>query len=95
MKETAVERRLIKRVKDAGGRCMKILPVERGFPDRLVLLPGGRFFLVELKAPGGKLRPDQRVFIDRAAKMGIKVYVLYSTEQVNEWVDARLAEVST
>jgi rRNA maturation protein Rpf1 len=70
MKETAVERRLIKRVKDAGGRCMKILPVERGFPDRLVL-------------------------IDRAAKMGIKVYVLYSTEQVNEWVDARLAEVST
>jgi len=87
VRETAVERRLIKKVKEAGGVCMKVMPVVRGYPDRLVLLPVGRLFLVETKAPDGALRPDQRVFIDRAAAIGVEVAVLYTTRQVDEWVE--------
>jgi hypothetical protein len=93
--ETAVERRLKKRVEDARGICMKIWPVVRGYPDRLVLLPRGRFYFVETKAPKGELRPDQRAFIKKCAAIGIPVAVLYTTEQVNEWVDAHTREGET
>jgi hypothetical protein len=85
MKETAVEKRLIKRVKDAGGVCMKVMPVVAGYPDRLVLLPVGRLFLIETKAPDGKLRPLQRVFKDRAEAIGVPVAVLSSTREVDAW----------
>lgn len=90
MKETAVEKRLIKRVKDAGGVCMKVMPVVAGYPDRLVLLPGGRLYLIETKAPNGRLRPMQEVFISRAEKIGVPVAVLYTTAMVNEWADAHI-----
>jgi len=41
-------------VKVAGGEFLKIQGT-RGWPDRLVLLPNGRHFFVELKRPGGEL----------------------------------------
>lgn len=93
MKETVVERRLIKRVRDAGGKCMKFMPVVRGYPDRLVMFPpDGRLYLVETKAPNGKLRPAQVAFIQQAKAIGHEVAVLYTTQQVDAWVDARIAE---
>ena len=90
MRESSVERRLKKRVQDAGGICMKIMPVVRGYPDRLILLPGGRLFLVETKAPTGALRAAQKVFRQRAEAIGVPVDVLYSTHEVDSWVDARI-----
>lgn len=92
VQETAVEGHLIKRVKGAGGICMKIMPIVAGYPDRLVLLPGGRLFLVETKAPKGVLRPVQRVFKTRAEAIGVPVAVLYTSAQVDTWMDARLKE---
>jgi hypothetical protein len=68
------------------------VPQVRGYPDRLVILPWGRIFLVETKAPKGELRPAQRVFIERAAKIGVVVPVLWTVEQVDEWVAARMSE---
>lgn len=89
MRETAVERRLTKAVKEAGGISIKIMPVVAGVPDRLVLLPGGKIRLVETKAPGGRLRPVQRVFADRAAKLGIPVTVLSTPDEVTEWMETQ------
>lgn len=37
--------------------------VGKGLPDLLVLIPGGRLALVEVKGPKGKLTPDQEKFI--------------------------------
>ena len=37
--------------------------VGRGFPDLLVLIPGGGLALVEVKSPKGKLTPDQEKFL--------------------------------
>jgi hypothetical protein len=92
MRETAVEKRLIKQARAVGGDAMKIMPVVRGYPDRLVILPYGRFFFVETKAPDGKLRPDQIAFKNRVARMGIEVHVLYTTKEVDAWVRAHAEE---
>ena len=86
MRETAVERSLAKAVRGAGGLTVKIMPVVAGVPDRLVLLPGGRLFLVEAKAPTGRLRPAQRIWHERAARLGIPVAVLHSPQEVAEWL---------
>lgn len=88
MRETTVEKRLSDLVRKAGGRSLKVMPVIAGTPDRLVMLPMGRMYWVETKAPGGRLRPSQRVWHERAAAMGIKVAVLPSIEAVEEWVAA-------
>lgn len=88
MRESSVERRLIKEVNAAGGLCYKVMPVTAGLPDRMVILPGGRIFLIETKAPGGRLRPAQRVVHARMADRGVEVVVLSSTEEVADWVEA-------
>ena len=81
-----MEKRLIKKVKEAKGICMKVMPVVAGYPDRLVILPGNVLRLVETKAPGGTLRPAQRAFITRASACDVPVAVLHTTAQVDAWV---------
>jgi hypothetical protein len=53
--ESAVERKLKAAIKAVGGRCIKLPAIwYGGIPDRLVLLPGGRVWFVELKRVGGR-----------------------------------------
>ena len=60
MREKQVEQRLVQEVKKRGGICPKFVsPGFAGMPDRLILLPGGRFAFAELKAPGEKPRSLQ------------------------------------
>ena len=51
MRESLVERKLTSLVKERGGWAIKFVPSVSGLPDRIVLLPTGRLFFVELKAP--------------------------------------------
>lgn len=84
--ENAVERHLARRVQQIGGMTVKMVPVVAGVPDRLVILPSGAIRLVELKKPTGKLRPAQEVWHRKAAKRGVIVPVLYSSQQVDDWL---------
>ena len=60
MQERDIEKLLISAVKAVGGVAYKFVsPGHAGVPDRLVILPGGKTFFVELKAPGKKERPLQ------------------------------------
>lgn len=62
MRESEVEKHLVKKVKELGGLCWKFTsPGTAGVPDRIVILPWGKVVFVELKAPYGKLRPIQVV----------------------------------
>ena len=90
MKEAAVEARLRQRVKALGGMAIKISPISQaGLPDRLVLLPGGRAFFVELKRPvGGRLSAIQLVVHPRLEALGFPVAVLNTTELVDQWLDS-------
>lgn len=69
-----------------GGKAVKLSPLEKGTPDRLVLLPGGRVKLVELKTYKGRLSVAQKVWHSRAAQLGTPVAVLYGREGVDAWV---------
>lgn len=46
---------------------------ERGWPDRLFLLPGGRPLLIEFKRPGEMPRPNQGRIIERLRLNGYLV----------------------
>lgn len=88
MLEEAVEQGLHRKVRQRGGETYKICPEYcAGIPDRLVLLPGGRVYLVELKSETGTLRPDQVIWHEKAAAVGVTVVVLSGTKEVNAWLD--------
>lgn len=85
--ERDVERRLRQRTEALGGRCIKITTV-RGWPDRLLVLPGGHHQFVELKRPsGGRLSPAQRVVHEMLRRLGHPVEVAWSPEQVDQVID--------
>ena len=85
MKETEIEKKLVKSVKAKGGIAPKFVsPGYAGMPDRLVLLPGGVFAFAELKAPGMKPRPLQVARHRMLRSLGFKVYVIDGTEQIEE-----------
>lgn len=85
MQESAVEKYLVDQVKKRGGWALKFIsPGVAGVPDRIVLLPGGRIFFAELKIPGAKARPLQLAVHRQLQKLGFKVYVIDSKEQVRE-----------
>jgi hypothetical protein len=83
MKEKEVEQKLVKMVKSFGGICPKFVsPGFDGMPDRLILLPNGKFAFAELKAPGEKPRPLQAARHRMLRKLGFKVYVIDGIEQI-------------
>lgn len=74
MSEKDIERKLKKRVKAMGCLCLKFeSPGFTGVPDRMILMPGGEMFFVELKAPGKKERPRQRYVQDQLRALGFIV----------------------
>lgn len=89
MRETRVEQRFNKRVKELGGWPIKILPSISGLPDRMAILPGGIIRFVELKAPTGTVAPHQTVVHRRLATLGCPVVVLATLDEVDTWADSQ------
>ena len=88
LREKTIEAALVKEVKRRGGICPKFTsPGMDGMPDRLVLLPHGRFCFVEVKAPGEKPRPLQVHRHKQLKRLGFKVYVLDGFEQIEGILD--------
>jgi hypothetical protein len=86
--EASVERHLIKRVKALKGLAIKVMFLT-GWPDRMVLLPGGRIVWFELKRPkGGRFQPLQPYWIKTLRKLGFGVYVCKTKQEVDEVLDA-------
>lgn len=85
IRESVVENHLIKRVKEAKGFTIKIRFM-RGWPDRIVLLPGGILLFIELKRPvGGKFEPLQERIHDKLLWLGFYVQVWNTKEQIDEY----------
>lgn len=81
--EATVENHLVKRVKELRGLCLKVLFI-RGFPDRIVLLPGARILFFELKRPvGGQFEPLQLRWHGKLRALGFVVFVCRTKEEVD------------
>jgi len=91
MRESEIERYLVRRVKELGGEVRKVKWIgRRGAPDRIVMLPDKngkwawepRSCWVELKATGKKPEPHQLREHERMRRMGQRVEVIDSIEGV-------------
>lgn len=86
--EKAIEDYLKKRVREIGGKCIKMLPTfESGIPDRQILYKG-RVVFVELKKEGKEARPLQVVYMQELNKHGFETRVIDTKEQVDELINA-------
>jgi hypothetical protein len=75
MREKEIEQYLREEVKKLGGKAYKFVsPGSQGVPDRLVCLPGGRIYFVELKAPGKTSSPMQYKQQADLRRLGCQVY---------------------
>ena len=73
------------------GYTMKLVPSDKGAPDRLVLLPCGIVRLVEVKREGGQLSPAQKFWHQRAEGLQVPVDVVVGRAGVDAWAERMLA----
>lgn len=87
--EKALEPELVRRLNaDLGLECLKYFnPNKPGYPDRLILLPGGRVVWVEVKSRGVKPRPMQVYRHDFLRRMGHIVEVVDSPDGITRVVN--------
>ena len=75
--EKLLEKTLRERIKDLGGIALKFHCLSfTGFPDRVVLMPFGRIYFVELKSEGKKPTKIQLVVHEQLRSLGFKVSVI-------------------
>lgn len=77
--EKGIETKLRNEVKRLRGWAIKLLSTyQKGLPDRMVLMPGGRIYFVELKSEGKKPTAIQLWVHEQLRALGFKVYVIDS-----------------
>lgn len=87
MRESTLERRLVREVERIGGLAPKFVsPGNNGVNDRLVILPGGVTVYVEMKAPGEPLRPLQEWWKQKLVQRGHRHYKLDSVEAIDRFI---------
>ena len=79
--ERYIERNAGQEVQLAWPGALWIKMRDVGFPDRLVILPGGKMLFIEFKSPTGTLRPAQRAIISTLQRLGVPVYVCSTTRE--------------
>jgi Holliday junction resolvase-like predicted endonuclease len=82
--EKHIEAYLVKRVKALGGIAYKWRG-HGGAADRIIVLPDGTVWFVEVKTIGGRLSALQKVFAADMARLKQKYAVLWTKEQVDEF----------
>lgn len=83
--EKALERRLAGECKKRGWLCLKYSNTQMtGYPDRLVLLPGGRVAWVEVKSRGRRPTAMQHHRHAELRRMGHVVHVVDSVGSIEE-----------
>ena len=86
--EKFFEKKLRETVAKLGGIAIKLLsPSFTGLPDRLVLMPGGRVWFVELKSPGKKQTPRQLIVSEQLRRLGFVILVIDSEITLNEFLN--------
>lgn len=91
--EKAIEAYLVRKVTAMGGECLKFSShTDTGYPDRLLLLPGGKTIWVEVKSKGEKPRLLQEVRMARLRRLGFEAHVVDSREKVEEILKLKIED---
>ena len=69
-----------------GGKSQWMRFAWRGAPDLLGQLTDGRILCVECKAPSGRLRPDQEMFLATVRNQGGCAFVARSVDDAKEQI---------
>lgn len=95
-RESAVEKHLVRQVREAGGIAAKhVSPGRAGDPDRLVAMPvqrcptcgrGAAVALLELKRPGEAPRPLQQARIEQWLAVGVRAGYADSPGAVDQFL---------
>lgn len=90
--EKYLERKLREEIKNRGGWALKFHCLSfTGMPDRMVLMPGGKIWFVELKDRGVKPSSRQRLVHGQLTARGFRVRVVDSPEALS----ALMGEIET
>jgi len=92
--EKDVELYLVKEVRKLNGKAFKVQsPGNNGFPDRLIVFPGNRMILAEIKRPGQKPRALQMRMIVFLRMLSIEVLVIDCKKQVDAFCEVMRKEI--
>ncbi len=97
MRESEVENYLVWKIETSGGKTFKFKsPSQRGVADRIVCMPNGETWFIELKRPkGGRLAPLQAIFRDEVVKLQQRYALLTNKKEIDEWTHEYLTRCST
>lgn len=62
--------------------------VRKGWPDITAILSGGKALMIECKSEKGKLRPEQKIMLDRLEKQGALTLIARSGHEVYEFLQS-------
>jgi hypothetical protein len=86
MLEKDIENLLVWHVERIGGKAYKFCsPSNRGVSDRIVCLPDGTTWFIELKKKGGRLSVQQQLFAGDMLLLNQKYACLWNAEEVEKW----------
>lgn len=84
MRESQLEQKLVTHIKNLGGIAYKFTsPNRRAVPDRLCIMPCGRVFFVEVKAPTKQPTPLQQHEHKILRELGHIVVIVDNEESIH------------
>lgn len=87
--EKYMERYLKVEIERKQGLCLKwVSPGTNGVPDRIVLMPNGKIYFIELKTLGQTPRKIQEVVHRMIRSKGFEVLVIDSFIKLKQFLDA-------
>ena len=94
VRERDIEKWLVSLVKRMGGEAFKFVsPGNDGVPDRLVCMPGGRVYFVELKTDEGRPSGIQQWQMERLRRLGLNVHLITGMEEAVRFIEMLRKEV--
>ena len=92
MLEKEIESYFVKSVKAMGGLAYKFNSLSnRGVSDRIVVLPNGEAWFIELKTERGRLSALQKIFANDMRRLNQNYACLNSIEAVDRWTYDRIS----
>lgn len=85
--EKTLEARLRKEIEQRGGMAIKLMSqLHRGLPDRMIIMPQGCIYFVELKSTGEKPTGLQTHCHNQLRNLGHTVYVIDTTQRLQDFL---------